>query len=131
LPGPSGTFVDGCSLGGLQPAERGDEGFLGYPTGCERKRKASSATLEIMAISGWSFHYRDSNGLEADAVTELPDGRWAAIEIELGSSPAVAEAAAANLLRLRGIIDGPAPVALGVITGTGYSLVPPDADIPP
>lgn len=77
-------------------------------------------------LDGRLFHYRDSNGLEADAIIELPDGRWAAFEVKLGSSPAVVDAAAAGLLRLSSIVDGPPPVALGVITGTGYSLVRPD-----
>lgn len=77
-------------------------------------------------LDGRLSHYRDSNGLEADAIIELPDGRWAAFEIKLGSSPAVVDAAAAGLLRLASIVDGPAPVALAVITGTGYSLVRPD-----
>ena len=37
------------------------------------------------AIDGEVFHYRDSSGLEADAVVALNDGRWAAIEVKLGS----------------------------------------------
>lgn len=77
-------------------------------------------------LDGRVFHYRDSNGLEADAVVELADGRWAAFEVKLGSTPAVVDAAASALLRLASIVDGPAPVALAVITGTGYSLVRPD-----
>jgi hypothetical protein len=78
------------------------------------------------ALDGRLYHYRDSNGLEADAVVELPDGRWAAFEVKLGSSPAVVDAAAANLVRLRSVVDGPPPVALGVITAAGYSLTRPD-----
>ncbi len=78
------------------------------------------------ALDGRLFHYRDSNGLEADAVIELPDGRWAAFEIKLGSSSAVVDEAAANLLRLRDVLAGEAPAALGVITGSGYSLTRPD-----
>ena len=72
------------------------------------------------------FHYRDSNGLEADAIIELPDGGWAAFEIKLGSSPPVVDEAAANLLRLKALVTGAEPLALGVITGTGYSLARPD-----
>lgn len=74
-------------------------------------------------LDGRVFHYRDSNGLEADAIIELPDGRWAGFEIKLGSSPAVADEAAANLLRLRDRVVRDAPVALAVITGTGYAFV--------
>ena len=78
------------------------------------------------ALGGRVFHYRDSNGLEADAVVELPDGAWAAFEVKLGSSPAVVDGAAANLIRLASVVDGPPPAALAVVTGTGYSFARPD-----
>jgi len=80
-------------------------------------------------LDGQPFHYRDSNGLEVDAVIELPDGRWAAFEIKLGSSPAIVDEAAANLLKLKALVAGEGPVAMGVITGTGYSLTRPDGVI--
>lgn len=78
------------------------------------------------ALGGQLFHYHDSNDLEADAIIEMPDGRWAAFEIKLGSSPAVVDEAAANLLKLRDVVSGDKPVALAVITGTGYALTRPD-----
>lgn len=68
------------------------------------------------------FHYRDSNGLEADVIVELPDGRWAAFEIKLGASPAVVDVAAANLVKLATQVDRQPPVALAVITGTGWGF---------
>jgi len=37
------------------------------------------------ANDGKVFHYRDRNGLEADAVIHLNDGRWCAVEIKMGS----------------------------------------------
>lgn len=37
------------------------------------------------AINGDIFHYRDSSGLEADLIIRLHDGRWAAVEVKLGS----------------------------------------------
>lgn len=51
------------------------------------------------AIDGQVFHYRDSSGLEADAVISLNDGRWAAIEVKLGSKEI--EEAATHLLALK------------------------------
>ena len=36
--------------------------------------------------NGKVFHYRDRSGLEADAVVQLQDGRWGAVEIKMGSS---------------------------------------------
>ena len=68
------------------------------------------------------FHYRDSNGLEADAIIELPDGGWAAFEIKLGAAPAVVDAAAANLVKLSTHVVRKPPVALAVITGTGWGF---------
>ena len=44
-------------------------------------------------------YYRDSDGLEVDAVIELRDGRWGAIEVKLGANKA--DEAAKSLLRLR------------------------------
>ena len=44
-------------------------------------------------LDGVVKHYRDSNNLECDAVIHLPDGRWAAIEIKLGSKEGIEEGA--------------------------------------
>lgn len=67
------------------------------------------------------FQYRDSDGLEVDAIIEAHDGRWAAFEIKLGFGQV--EEAAASLRKFAGRIDtsrcGP-PAALGVIVGSGY-----------
>jgi predicted AAA+ superfamily ATPase len=43
-------------------------------------------------IDGKVYHYRDSSGLEIDAIVELPDERWAAFEIKLGSTETIDEA---------------------------------------
>lgn len=47
------------------------------------------------------FHYRDSGGLEADAVVERADGAWIAAEVKLNTSPSVIDKAARTLLRLK------------------------------
>jgi predicted AAA+ superfamily ATPase len=78
------------------------------------------------ALGAQVFHYRDETGLEADVIVELADGRWAAFEVKLGASTAIVDTAARNLLRLRERVGGAAPVALGVITGTGYGFVRKD-----
>lgn len=79
-------------------------------------------------LDGTVFHYRDSNGLEVDAIIELPDGRWGAFEVKLGTNQA--EDAAVNLLRFRSTIDTTkrgAPGVLAVITGDGeYAVTRPD-----
>ena len=54
-------------------------------------------------IDGTLLHYRDKTGLEADAVIVLADGRWAPIEVKLGSRQL--DEAAAHLRRLRERVD--------------------------
>ena len=44
-------------------------------------------------VDGKVYHFRDSSGLEIDAIVELPDERWAAFEIKLGSTDSIEEAA--------------------------------------
>jgi len=78
------------------------------------------------ALGGDVFHYRDNTGLETDAIIDLPNGEWAAFEIKLGSAPAVTDAAATALLKLRERVAGKPPKALVVITGTGFGLPRPD-----
>lgn len=55
------------------------------------------------ANDGALLHYRDTTGLEADAVIVLADGRWAPIEVKLGSRQL--DDAAAHLRRLRDRVD--------------------------
>jgi predicted AAA+ superfamily ATPase len=50
-------------------------------------------------LDGKVYHYRDSSDLEIDAIVELPDERWAAFEIKLGSTKTI-DQAAQNLQRL-------------------------------
>lgn len=71
-------------------------------------------------IDGTVHHYRDSAGVEADAVIQLRDGRWAAVEVKL--SPDQVDAAAASLDKLVTKIDierSGDPVARIVITAAG------------
>lgn len=79
--------------------------------------------LRVYAQAGDAevLHYRDSDGLEVDAIVEARDGRWAAFEVKLGFNQV--EEAAASLHKFVKRIDtsrcGP-PAALGVIVGSGY-----------
>ena len=73
------------------------------------------------ALDGEVFHYRDDYGVEVDAIVQLRDGRWGAIEIKLG--PGQVEAAAEGLLRFRQQIDTlrtGEPAFLAVVCGSGY-----------
>lgn len=71
--------------------------------------------------------WRDSNGLEVDAIVSIRGGRWGAFEVKL--NPDSVDAAAASLLRFASTIDTTRhghPAVLGVITSTGYAGCRPD-----
>jgi predicted AAA+ superfamily ATPase len=73
-------------------------------------------------MDGEVFHYRDRNGLEADAIVHLKDGRWGAAEVKLGSKEI--DKAAENLKKLRDMIDAGRmrpPSFLMVLTATDYA----------
>jgi len=74
------------------------------------------------ANDGDVFHYRDKDGLEADLILRLRDGRWAAVEVKLGSKDI--ENAAIHLNRLRNKINADKmgePSFLMVITGGQFA----------
>ena len=74
------------------------------------------------AIGGEVLHFRDRNGLEADAIVQLRNGRWAGIEIKLGGEARIDDGAA-NLLRLVDRLDPRVrrPAFLMVLTGGAYA----------
>lgn len=70
------------------------------------------------ANDGEVLHYRDRNGLEADMIVALNDGRWGAVEVKLGSRQI--EEAAEHLKELAAKVDGEKmgkPSFLMVLTG--------------
>ncbi len=78
-------------------------------------------------IGGTVRHYRDADGLEADAIVHLDNGRWAAFEVKLGAH--AADEAAKSLKKLAGKVDGDItkPAAfLAVITASGYAYTRED-----
>ena len=68
-------------------------------------------------------YYRDDSGLEADAIVQLADGRWAAFEFKVSEDKV--PSAISNLLRLsKKLTENPRsqtqpPAFLAVITGNG------------
>ena len=68
-------------------------------------------------------YYRDDSGLEADAIVQLADGRWAAFEFKVSEDKV--EAGVRSLVRLRSKLARsersrtPAPAFMAVITGNG------------
>jgi len=72
------------------------------------------------ANDGKVYHYRDSRGMEVDAIIEYPDRTWAAFEVKMGF--ASQNDAAENLLAFAKKVDQKkmgAPAALTVITANG------------
>ena len=75
------------------------------------------------AASDSLHYYRDSDGLETDAVLELRDGRWAAFEIKLGENKLDEAAKSLNRLKDKIAVNpaarNPLPVFLAVLVGAG------------
>jgi predicted AAA+ superfamily ATPase len=72
------------------------------------------------------YYYRDSSGLEVDAIVQKPNGEAAAFEVKLGEG--FVEEAAKNLLSFAGNLDTSKVkiTSLNVITGSGYAYTRPD-----
>lgn len=73
------------------------------------------------ALDGSVYHYRDSNGLECDAVVHLQNGTYGLIEIKLGGERLIEEGAK-TLTTLSNIIDTTkmkSPAFRMVLTGVG------------
>lgn len=84
-------------------------GFL-FEALCERDLQ-----IYAQSIGGDLLHYHDSADREIDAVVELRDGRWGAIEIELGWNQV--DSAATNLIEICERI-GARPAFMCVLCGT-------------
>lgn len=72
-----------------------------------------------MMLHGVVKHYRDSRGLECDAVMHLDDGRWAMMEVKLGGQDKIEEGAMHLRQIASDLSDGKAPDLMMVITATG------------
>ena len=91
-------------------------GFL-FESLCARDLRIYSEPLR-----GTIRHYHDHNDLEADLIIALEDGRWAAVEVKLGSREI--DEGASHLLKLASNIDTdrfPAPSFLMVLTGGEFA----------
>ena len=87
-------------------------GFL-FEALCERDIKIYAESFGAQV-----YHYQDYSNKEVDAVIELKDGRWCAIEIKLGAKQI--DKAAENLIELYNDIiknGGKAPSVMCVICG--------------
>ena len=79
------------------------------------------------ANDGDILHYRDKSGLESDMIVRLRDGRWAPVEVKLGSREI--EEAAKHLLELKAKVDTAKvgePCFLMILTGGQYAYRRPD-----
>ena len=101
---PKRSFVDPslpASLLGMSPTRlMGESQVFGqlFEEMCLRDLRVYASAMRL-ALPEPVRYYRDSDGLEVDAVIELRDGRWAGIEVKLGDNKA--EEGARSLLRLR------------------------------
>ncbi len=91
-------------------------GFL-FESLCARDLRVYSEGLR-----GTIKHYHDNNNLEADLIISLHNGKWAAVEVKLGSREI--EEGAEHLKKLAANIDTnkfPAPSFLMVLTGGEFA----------
>lgn len=119
---PTWHYVDpsiACAALGASPERLIEDpltfGFL-FETLCVRDLRVYSE-----AIGGSVHHYRDEGqGLEVDAIVQLRDGRWGAIEVKLGSDEAI-EKGARSLRRFAEELEPGVrpPEFLLVLTATG------------
>ena len=65
---------------------------------------------------GQVYHYNDSLGLEIDLIIELPDGRWAGVEVKMGENEV--DKASENLKKLSEDVIGLKPAFLMILTNT-------------
>lgn len=78
-------------------------------------------------LDGEIYFFRNKNGFEVDFIIELPDGRWGAVEVKLGSKEI--DETAKNLIKLRDMIDTERmrpPEFLMILTATQYGYQRPD-----
>jgi predicted AAA+ superfamily ATPase len=96
-------------------------GFL-FESLCERDLK-----IYAQSLNGEVYHYHDGDGLEADAIVHLSNGKWGAVEIKLGGN--LIDEAAANLLKLKKKINTEKmnePSFLMILTGVPNAYKRPD-----
>lgn len=109
------TSALGAEEGGLI-ADLKTFGFI-FETLCMRDLR-----VYMEAQGGGVSHYRDSNGLECDAVLRLRDGRYGLVQMKLGANSENIEDGASKLAKLLKAIDSskmPLPTFMMVITGNG------------
>lgn len=76
--------------------------------------------IHMQAMNGTVKQYRDSSGLEVDAIIESSDNQWAVIEVKLGANQL--DSAAENLLKFKAKIDTDycgEPAFMAIVTATG------------
>ena len=55
------------------------------------------------SLGGNVYHYRDAKGVEVDAIIQVPDGSWGAVEVKMGAGDIVT--ASENLIAFRDNVD--------------------------
>lgn len=106
------------------PALLRDLNFLGF---LFESLVVRDLRVYAQSLGGRVKQYRDSSGLEVDAIIEAGDS-WAAFEVKLGGSDPIDEAAA-SLTRFARQVDTDRvgePATLAVITASGYGYVRED-----
>ena len=75
-------------------------------------------TVYASYLGGQIKHYRDSSGLECDAVIHFENGKWAAVEIKLGGEQLIEEGVE-SLEKLKSVVDNDKLAFRMILTATG------------
>jgi predicted AAA+ superfamily ATPase len=125
---PKRHFTDVClaiaALGANQNSLLNDIQFAGF---LFESLVTHDLRVYAQANDAKVYHYRDSTGLEVDAIVQKYDGDWMAFEIKLGTGHI--EEAAAHLHKFVSVLDNKKvipPKSLNIITGTGMSYTRQD-----
>lgn len=89
---------------------------------CIRDLSVYARSLDLLDNNAIRY-YRDDSGLEADAIVQLADGRWAAFEFKVGEDKVAAGVSSLSRLRAKLLKNPKAqvkpPAFMAVITGNG------------
>lgn len=97
---------------------------------CLRDLRVYASTM-VDAAADSIRYYRDADGLEVDAVVELRDGRWGAIEVKLGDNKVADAVSSLTALRRKVALNpaarAPEPSFMMALVGvSGYKYQTPE-----
>jgi predicted AAA+ superfamily ATPase len=86
--------------------------------------------IYVDPLGGSVHHYRDSDGLEVDAIVRTPSGAWGAFEVKLGTGQVDDAVETLKDFATKVATEKVGePAVLGIITASGYGYTRPSDGI--